>query len=106
MSLPEITHLQWLVLGTLMDRDEAGYRVREELATHGVKKSGPTFYQLMARLEADGLVKGRYEFSMTENQPIKERWYKLTGAGRRAWRTTSEFYAAASAAVQGGLANA
>jgi len=106
MSLPEITHLQWLVLGTLMDGDEAGYRVREDLAKHGVDKSGPAFYQLMARLEADGLVKGRYEYSMIENQPIKERWYKLTGAGRRAWHETSEFYVAARAAVQGGLANA
>jgi DNA-binding PadR family transcriptional regulator len=102
MVLPEITHLQWLVLGTLLDNDQAGYRIREELAKHGVKKSGPAFYQLMARLEADGVVKGRYEHSMIDNQPIKERWYKLTGAGRRAWEDTSEFYVATSAALQGG----
>jgi DNA-binding PadR family transcriptional regulator len=105
MALPEVTHLQWLVLGTLLNGDEAGYRVREELSKHGVKKSGPAFYQLMARLEADGLVKGRYEYSVIEGQPIKERWYKLNAAGRRAWESTSEFYAAAAAAFQGGLAN-
>jgi hypothetical protein len=75
------------------------------LAKHGVKKSGPAFYQLMARLETDGMVKGRYEYSMIENQPIKERWYKLTGAGRRAWESTSEFYVAATAGFHGGLGN-
>jgi len=105
MALPDVTHLQWLVLGTLLDADEAGYRIRQELAKHGVNKSGPGFYQLMARLEADGMVKGRYEYSMIDNQPIKERWYKLTGAGRRAWQSTSEFYAATSAAFVGGLSN-
>jgi DNA-binding PadR family transcriptional regulator len=106
MSLPEITHLQWLVLGTLLNGDESGFCIREELSKHGVKKSGPAFYQLMARLETDGMVRGRYEHCMVENQPIKERWYKLTGAGRRAWESTSEFYAAGSEAFQGGLANA
>src|SRR3954467_4247990 len=104
MSLPETTHLQWLVLGTLLNGDVAGHRVREELAKHGVRKSGPSFYQLMARLEADGLVKGWYEYDMVDNQPIKERWYKLLAAGRRAWESTYEFYAATSLAFQGGLA--
>ena len=105
MALPEITHLQYLVLGTLLNGDEAGYRIREEMAKQGAKKSGPSFYQLMARLEAEGLVKSRYEHSMIGTQPIKESWYKLTAAGRRAWETTSEFYAAASS-TQGGTANA
>ena len=48
--IPKITHLQFLVLGQLRGQEQAGRVLREALAAHGVRRSAPAFYQLMARL--------------------------------------------------------
>lgn len=105
MGVPEITHLQFLVMGTLLNGDESGQKIRAELAKHGVRKSGPSFYQIMARLEDDGLVKGWYDQYVLDGQPIKERRYKLTAQGHRAWERTSDFYLSSIAAYQGVCTN-
>jgi DNA-binding PadR family transcriptional regulator len=93
MRVPEITHLQFLVLGLLMEGELPGRKLREDLARHCVKKSGPAFYQLMARLEDAGLVAGRYEQKVIDGQIFKERCYKPSGAGVKAWNRTRDFYA-------------
>lgn len=92
MTLPEITHLQFLVLGTLLDEGRAGKEIRERLSRHGARRSGPAFYQLMARLEDAGLVEGRYEQRVEEGRVLKERSYRLTASGRAAWEATRDFY--------------
>ncbi len=94
MPLPDITHLQFLVLGLLMDGELSGRLLREGMAEDGRRKSAPAFYQFMARLEDAGLVEGRYEPKILDGQPIKERWYKVTGRGESAWRDTRDFYMA------------
>lgn len=106
MAIPDITHLQCLVLGTLLDGEESGQGVRTLLAKHGVKKSGPAFYQLMARMEDDGLVKGRYDQFVLEGQPIKERRYRITPNGQRVWEKTRDFYLSQFATNHGGIAHA
>jgi DNA-binding PadR family transcriptional regulator len=93
MGLPEITHLQYQILSVLMGSERSGQSVRNELREQGVKKSGPGFYQLMARLEDARLVKGWYQQRQIGDQLVKERWYELTAGGKKAWRTTSDFYA-------------
>ncbi|MFM8532577.1 MAG: hypothetical protein ACKOEC_03135 [Acidimicrobiia bacterium] len=60
-QLPDLTHLQLLVLGVLRSADQPGRALREALAAYGIRRTGPAFYQLMARLEKDRLVDGRYE---------------------------------------------
>lgn len=92
MPIPETTHLQFLVLGALLDGEQSGRYVRDKLAEAGHKKSGPAFYQFMARLEDMGFVEGRYEAKVVEGQPIKERVYTLTGDGVRAWEEVRDFY--------------
>jgi DNA-binding PadR family transcriptional regulator len=92
MSLPEITHLQFQVLGILMGTERSGQALRGELAQQGVQKTGPGFYQMMARLEEAGLVRGWYDQKLIDNQPVKERKYKTLGKGVRAWERTREFY--------------
>jgi hypothetical protein len=72
-----------------------GRSLRDGLRGHGVKKSGPSFYQLMSRMEDAGLVKGWYEQQIVESQIIRERHYKLLAAGRKAWRLSRDFYAQA-----------
>jgi DNA-binding PadR family transcriptional regulator len=90
--IPDITHLQFLVLGILRGRERRGRFVRRALARHGVRRSGPAFYQMMARLEDAGLVTGAYDQKIVEGQIIKERRYSLTDRGESAWITTRAFY--------------
>ncbi|NKB87675.1 MAG: hypothetical protein GKS06_05590 [Acidobacteria bacterium] len=92
LNLPDITHLQFLVLSGLRDGTRAGRDLRALLADHGVRRSAPAFYQMMARLEDATLVAGSYETRVDNGQAIKERRYEVTPAGERAWEATREFY--------------
>jgi DNA-binding PadR family transcriptional regulator len=106
--IPEITHLQFLVLGMLRSGARLGREIRRELGRHGARRSGPAFYQMMARLEDAGLIEGEYDQKVVRGQIIKERRYTLTSAGQTAWRATRDFYASKIAAFDGseGLAGA
>jgi len=55
-NLPPITHLQFLVLGVLLGGEQSGRTIREAIARYGVRRTGPAFYQMMARLERESLV--------------------------------------------------
>jgi len=91
-SIPELTHLQFVVLDALGGNKRRGKELRENLATLGVKKSGPAFYQLMARLEEARFVKGWYEQEIIDGQIIKERHYQLLGNGIKAINQMKDFY--------------
>jgi DNA-binding PadR family transcriptional regulator len=90
--IPEVTHLQFLVLGILRGGTRTGHAVRKALARHGVRRSGPAFYQMMARLEDAGFAAGEYDQKIVEGQIIKERRYTLTPRGDAAWAATRAFY--------------
>jgi DNA-binding PadR family transcriptional regulator len=92
-SLPRLTHLQFLVLGLLRGSEAPGRLVREALARHGVSRTAPAFYQLMARLERDGLVEGWYEQVTTGGQAVTERRYRLRPTGAQLWNDARDFYA-------------
>ena len=93
-KIPRLSHLQFLVLGTLRMGTLAGREIRERLERFGVRTRGPAFYQLMARLEDGGLVKGFYHQEIVEGQIIRERHYRITARGSLAWKESSEFYLA------------
>ncbi len=88
---PRLSHLQFLVLGTLLQGSRPGREVRDELRRFGVKRSGPGFYQLMARLEEAELVEGSYKQKIIAGQIIRERSYRLRGTGRTAWNRCRKF---------------
>ena len=96
--LPRLTHLQFLVLGLLRDGEQPGRVIRETLARHGVRRTAPAFYQLMARLERDGVVEGRYEQVTAGGQAVTERRYVLRARGRELWTEARDFYAATAGA--------
>lgn len=100
--IPEITHLQFLVLGMLRTAPRLGREVRRDLAKHSVRRSGPAFYQMMARLEDASLVEGEYDQKVVAGQIIKERRYTLTTAGAAAWSATRDFYLTKIAAFDPG----
>ena len=107
MPLPDISHLQYLLLAALIDGERSGRQLRAALEQQGERKSGPAFYQLMARMEDAKLVTGRYEQKIVEGQIIKERVYTASGAGVTAFETARDFYAAVAArqlGLEGGLA--
>ena len=106
-QLPPLSHLQFLALGVILSSEEPGRVIRDVVADYGERRTGAAFYQLMARLERDGLVDGWYEPVVVGDQAVRERRYRITAAGTRAWRQTRVFYeSVASAAAQGRLANA
>ncbi len=91
-NLPELSHLQFAVLEVLGTAQKSGKDLRQGLSEHGLKKSGPAFYQMMARLEEAKFVEGWYSQVIIDGQIIKERQYKITGAGIRALNQTKQFY--------------
>ena len=88
---PRLSHLQFLVLGTLLKGSRSGRGIREDLRRFGVNRSGPGFYQLMARLEDAELVEGSYKQKIVEGQIIRERSYRLRAPGRTAWNRCRRF---------------
>ena len=90
--LPAITHLQFLVLAIVKGGDQPGRVLRTIIARHGVRRTAAAFYQMMARLERDGMVEGWYEQMTVGDQAVTERWYRILPAGARAWANTRAFY--------------
>ena len=97
--LPSLSHLQFLTLGVLLTAEEPGRVIREVVAEYGERRTVAAFYQLMARLERDGLVEGWYEPVVVGDQTVRERRYRITRAGVAAWRQTRAFYESVAAAA-------
>jgi DNA-binding PadR family transcriptional regulator len=92
MKIPELSHLQFLVLAQLLSVERTGRELRASLKGYRVRQSGPAFYQMMARLENADLVSGWYTQEVIDGQMIKERHYRVTAAGTAAWRQCRSFY--------------
>ncbi len=90
--LPDLTHLQFLVLGVLHGGEQPGRVVRDALASYGVRRTAAAFYQMMARLERDRLVEGYYGQLLIGDQHVTERRYRITATGLKVWSETRAFY--------------
>jgi DNA-binding PadR family transcriptional regulator len=91
-ELPGLTHLQFLVLGVLLSGRQSGHAIREAIGQYGIRRSAPAFYQMMARLERDGVVEGWYEQVKVGDQSVTERRYRTTATGSRMWDGAYAFY--------------
>jgi hypothetical protein len=100
-NVPTISHLQFLALGVLLAGEQPGRAIRDVAAGFGVRRTAAAFYQMMARLERDGLVDGWYQAVRVGDQSVTERRYRITASGSRAWAQTRAFYDAVGAAVAG-----
>jgi DNA-binding PadR family transcriptional regulator len=92
VNLPDLSHLQFVVIGALLSEERTGREIRALLKRYRVRQSGPAFYQMMARLEKAGLIEGWYEQEVVDGQIIKERCYGMTARGARAWSDCRAFY--------------
>ncbi len=91
-QLPALTHLQYRVLGVLRAEPQPGRTLRNALSAYGIRRTGPAFYQLMARMEKDRLVDGWYEQTTVGDQAVTERHYRITADGNRRWNDARAFY--------------
>src|SRR5260370_20125160 len=92
-EMPCLTHLQFLVLGILLSGEQSGRAIRQVIEEYRIRKSAPAFYQMMARLERDGMVEGWYEQVTVGDQGVTERRYRATVAGVSMWERSYSFYA-------------
>lgn len=90
--IPELTHLQYLVLTTLGGQELSGEDLREKLKEAGASKSLAAFYQLMARMEDAGFIDGRYTTTEEDGITITERHYRVSATGATARRDAYNFY--------------
>jgi hypothetical protein len=90
--IPDISHLQFLALGVLIGGEQPGRVIRDAAAGFGVRRTGAAFYQMMSRLERDGLVDGWYQQITVGDQSVTQRRYRITAAGSKAWAQTRAFY--------------
>jgi DNA-binding PadR family transcriptional regulator len=90
--IPRLSHLQFAVIEVLGTATMRGKDLRKRLGERGISKSGPGFYQMMARLEEAKFVEGLYAQQIIDGQIIKERHYRITGRGNGALRETQKFY--------------
>ena len=92
MKIPALTHLQFLLLSALAHQPKTGKELRDFLTKQSIRKSGPSFYQLMARMEEAGWIEGWYSQVVIDGQIIKERNYKMTPKGRQGVAQYRAFY--------------
>lgn len=92
--IPDSPHLQNSILGKLAEGGELpGHEIRDYLNQSKKRvRSGPAFYQLMARMEKSGLVKGWYAEIEVNGHVVRERRYKINAKGRRALTEAISFY--------------
>ncbi len=92
MNQPILSALQFAVLDAIGAARLKGSDLRESLRKNGFLKSGPAFYQLMARLEESRFISAETESTPMQGFTLKERFYRLTGEGHKALRDTLAFY--------------
>lgn len=107
VNIPGLSHLQFAVLSVLKEGPCSGQALRGQLGKMGFRRTLAAFYQLMARLEESGLVDGWYEQQEVGGQYLRQRHYRNTAQGDKAWEATAEFYEESISAVRnrGGLAH-
>jgi PadR family transcriptional regulator PadR len=75
-------NLDLLVLSALADGPKYGYLIQKrirEATDHGVPLQAGTLYPLLHRMEAEKLIRARWDASTSR----RRKWYELTAAGRR-----------------------
>ena len=92
MSIPKISHLEYLVINIIGLDERSGTYVREALIKENWSKTPASFYQLMKRMEVSKLIEGRYESKIIKKQTITIRKYKITQLGQDEWINTLGFY--------------
>jgi hypothetical protein len=90
--LPDITHVQFFVLESLMVCPLRGKDLRDELEEFGWLRTNETFPELINQLEKLGFVVGFYAVRILGDVELLDHRYELTVAGMRAYHRAHPFY--------------
>lgn len=74
--------IDFMVLGVLADGPKYGYLIQQDMAkasSDRVKLPPGTLYPLLHRMEADRLIKSKWESETGR----KRKWYEITAKGKR-----------------------
>jgi PadR family transcriptional regulator, regulatory protein PadR len=77
--------LDLMILSALLDAPKYGYLIQQRIAAASagqVKLQAGTLYPLLHRLEADKLIRSRWDDATGR----RRKWYELTAAGQRRLR--------------------
>lgn len=79
-------HLEAMVLATLAHSEAHGFEIMQRLGTAGrgaLDLKEGTLYPVLYRLEAAGLIVGKWESDTSSRRGPRRRVYRLAGKGRR-----------------------
>jgi DNA-binding PadR family transcriptional regulator len=77
----ELSKLQYFVLTRLVRGQKSGQSLREDLASNGMKRTGPGFYQIMYRLLKGGLIEVEEKPIILGGKQYREKHYRITDKG-------------------------
>ena len=80
---------EMMVLSVLVEEAQYGYLIQKRVAEasdHLIQLKAGTLYPLLHRLEADGLIRAKWEKTTGRDR----KWYELTAAGRRRLRSQAD----------------
>lgn len=89
---PKLSHFQYFALSILLGVPKGRWRPGSDIRCRREVRgmSGPAFYQAMARMERDKLVRGRYCKSPLDGKRVRE--YEATVKGHKEWEKVSNWY--------------
>ncbi|MBN1910565.1 MAG: hypothetical protein JW818_12545 [Pirellulales bacterium] len=91
--LPEVTPLQFFVIGLLLQGEKTVPEIRRELNRLNVTGSSGALSRLMKRLCHRAYVCYRSEKGWIGKTPVERRVYCVSNLGLVVWRATRRFYA-------------
>ena len=95
MAVPQITHLQFLVIDAIASLQQASAsEIRKQLSEYGLDQKGPKFYQLMGRLEKAGFIESWSQPFDAAGSEVTRTFYKNRPDGKKQKQLVCEFYAA------------
>ncbi len=94
-AVPEITHLQALVLRIVSQKDwQSSKEVKDCLKNFGISQARPTFFLLMQRLENSGYVESKPISQVFSGYDFPYSVYRCTEEGRIALSNLIRYYEA------------
>ena len=84
-KLPELSRTEMAILATMAGQERYGLEIVNTLKGMGQSLSLAGAYTTLARLEAAGMVSGRWgDDNVAARRGARRRYYRITAVGRRA----------------------
>jgi hypothetical protein len=92
MSLPELSHLQFLMIRLLFAEPRTGKELRRLSKAESAKLSPPSFSRLTQRMERLNYLHSQDELTASGRRYVRPRRFQVTDLGIVVWSRAREFY--------------